>query len=125
MQHLLLVAIGGALGALLRYGASVWITRLWGHPLPLATWTVNLVGCFLIGFLVPMLGKAGMGETMRYLLVIGFLGSLTTFSTFSLETVALWEAGHGGLALLNALGSVALGVLCVWSGLQVARLLGA
>lgn len=124
IQHFFWVALGGAMGAVLRYGVTVGVAHYWEKPFPLATWVVNLTGCFLIGFLVSVLGKTGAGETMRFLVIVGFLGSLTTFSTFSLETVALWEAGQGGVALLNALGSVVLGVLCVWGGVQLARLVG-
>ena len=121
LYTLLMVALGGALGACVRYGAGVWITSLWEQPLPLATWAVNLTGCLCIGLLVPMLGRVGLSEAFRFFLIVGFLGSLTTFSTFSLETVALWEKGYHAIALLNLVGSTLLGVLCVWVGLVVGQ----
>ena len=121
MYKILLVALGGALGAALRYGTHVFFARFSDGPLPLGTWTVNLVGCFLIGLLVPLLGRAGLAEHLRFFLVVGFLGSLTTFSTFSLETLDLWQRGLGVGALVNVIGSVAVGLLCVWLGLQLGR----
>lgn len=113
------IALGGACGACARYGAGVLLARFWQTPLPLATWAVNVLGCLLIGVLVPVLGRAGVPGALRYGLIVGFLGSLTTFSAFSLETVVLLQKGLGGAALLNALGSVVLGLLCVWLGLRL------
>ena len=122
MYQILLVALGGALGAATRYGASVWVTHLWEEPRVLATWGVNLVGCLLIGILAPMLGRIGLNDEVQFFLIVGFLGSLTTFSTFSLETMVLWQEGLGMMALLNAVGSVLLGLLCVWVGLALNRM---
>ena len=123
MYQLLLVALGGALGAAARYGASVWVMHWWQEPRVLATWSVNLVGCLLIGMLAPMLGRVGLTDELQFFLVVGFLGSLTTFSTFSLETVVLWQEGLSAAALLNAVGSVVLGVIFVWIGLTLGRML--
>ncbi len=123
MYQILLVALGGALGAAARYGASVWAIHLWEEPTVLATWAVNLVGCLLIGLLVPMLGRVGLADELQFFLIIGFLGSLTTFSTFSLETVVLWQEGLGAVALLNAVGGVVLGLVFVWIGLNLGRAL--
>ena len=123
MYQILLVALGGALGAATRYGAHVWVLSLWEEPRVLATWAVNLVGCLLIGVLAPMLGRVGLADELQFFLVVGFLGSLTTFSTFSLETVVLWQEGLGAAALLNAVGSVVLGLIFVWIGLNLGRTL--
>lgn len=125
MHHLLFVALGGALGASLRYGAGVLAATFWRYPLPLATWTVNLAGCLLIGLLGPVLTRIGAPGSWYAFLIVGFLGSLTTFSTFSLETVVLWQQGTGMTALVNAAGSVMLGIGCVWLGLQIGRLIAA
>ena len=124
MYKILLVAFGGALGAALRYGTHVLFARFTDGPLPLGTWTVNLAGCFLIGLLAPIMGRAGLAEQLRFFLIVGFLGSLTTFSTFTLETLDLWERGLGGGALVNAVGSLILGLLFVWLGLQIGRAFG-
>ncbi len=123
MYQLLLVALGGALGAAVRYGTSVWVMQWWQEPRVLATWIVNLAGCLLIGMLAPMLGRVGLADELQFFLVVGFLGSLTTFSTFSLETVVLWQEGLSAVALLNAVGSVVLGVIFVWIGLTLSRML--
>ena len=123
MLHVIMVAVGGALGAVTRYGVALLVERFWDYPWPLATWAVNFAGCVLIGILVPILGRGGIPEQMQYLLVVGFLGSLTTFSTFSLETMVYWENGLAGQALLNAAGSVLVGCFCVWVGLQIGRAL--
>ncbi|MEM1126948.1 MAG: fluoride efflux transporter CrcB [Bacteroidota bacterium] len=122
LVRVMLVAVGGALGALARYGTATAVLRIWTHPLPLATWAANLVGCLLIGVLTAYLNRVWPSTTAYYLLVVGFLGSYTTFSTFSLETVALWEQGHWALALVNSLGSVVLGILCAALGLYLGRL---
>lgn len=123
MYPVFLVALGGALGAVTRYGAHVWVMRAYAEPTVLATWAVNLVGCLLIGMLVPLLGRVGLADELQFFLVVGFLGSLTTFSTFSLETVTLWQQGLGAAALFNAVGSVVVGVVCVWIGLHLSRAL--
>ena len=123
MYQIFLVAVGGALGAALRYGTSIWVLHFWEEPAVLATWSVNLVGCLLIGMMAPILGRAGLAEEVQVFLIVGFLGSLTTFSTFSLETVVLWQEGLGVAALLNAVGGVALGLVCVWIGLFLGRAL--
>ncbi|MEM1042169.1 MAG: fluoride efflux transporter CrcB [Bacteroidota bacterium] len=119
----LIVTAGGALGALARYGVGVLALRMNESGLPIGTWTVNLAGSFLIGLAVPLL--VGKGELHRLALVVGFLGSFTTFSTFSLDTLALWESGRPGWAALNAAGSVVLGLACAALGLWVGRTLSA
>jgi CrcB protein len=121
MPPVVFVALGGACGALARYGAGRLVARVVEPPFPWGTWTVNLLGCFLIGMTVPLLGQLGGADRARLFLVVGFLGSFTTFSTFSLDTIALWGNGHGLLGLLNAAGSLLAGLLLVAAG----RTLGA
>jgi CrcB protein len=119
------VALGGACGALARYGAGRLVALFVEHPFPWGTWAVNLVGCFLIGLTVPLFGRLSAAEGARFFLVVGFLGSFTTFSTFSLDTLALWGNGHGLLGLLNAVGSLACGLVLVAVGRELcAWLLG-
>lgn len=126
MPPVLAVALGGACGALARYGAGRLVARLVETPFPWGTWTVNLVGCFLIGMTVPLFGQLSAARELRFFLVVGFLGSFTTFSTYSLDTIGLWGSGHGLLALLNAVGSLACGLVLVAAGRAVAAwLLGA
>ncbi len=125
MPAVLAIALGGACGALARYGAGRLVALFVDSPFPWGTWTVNLVGCFLIGMTVPLFGRFSDAEGARFFLVVGFLGSFTTFSTFSLDTIALWGSGHGLLGLLNAVGSLACGLVLVAVGRSVsAWLLG-
>jgi CrcB protein len=126
MSSVVFVALGGACGALARYGAGRLVAAFVDHPFPWGTWTVNLLGCFLIGLTVPLFGQLSGAERARFFLVVGFLGSFTTFSTFSLDTMALWGDGQGGLGLLNAVGSLVCGLVLVAAGREVgAWLLGA
>jgi fluoride exporter len=124
MQQFLMVALGGAFGAAARYGVSLSTAWLGTDAFPWGTWAANLIGCFLIGLVVPFV-LTPQSETVRLLVVTGFLGAFTTFSTYSLDTLSLWMAGRPGLALLNALGSVVVGLLLVWLGVQVTRVFGA
>jgi len=125
MPPVIFVALGGACGALARYGAGRLVAQVVKSPFPWGTWTVNLVGCLLIGMTVPLFGELSEADRARFFLVVGFLGSFTTFSTYSLDTLALWGDGHGLLALINAVGSLACGLVLVAVGRELsAWLLG-
>ncbi len=94
---LLLVMVGGGLGAASRYGIGLLTARLWGANFPWGTLIVNLAGCFLVGLLFALADRSRLlSPDLRLLLITGYLGALTTFSTFSLETV---YAGRAGLVL--------------------------
>ena len=114
---LALVALGGAFGAVARYGVGVAAVRLFGPALPVGTWAVNALGCVLIGLAVALVPT----ERVRLVAVVGGLGGFTTFSAYSAETVALWTAGRPGWAVANALGSVLVGVAGVGLGLVLGR----
>lgn len=120
MPPVVFVALGGACGALARYGAGRLVAQFVDSPFPWGTWTVNVVGCLLIGMTVPLLGQLSGADRTRFFLIVGFLGSFTTFSTYSLDTVALWGNGHGLLALVNAVGSLACGLILVAVGRELA-----
>ena len=124
MQQVLMVALGGAFGAVARYGVGLAAVGLGAEAFPWGTWAANLIGCFFIGVIAPFVATP-QAETVRLLAVVGFLGAFTTFSTYSLDTLSMWMAGRPGLALVNALGSVIAGLFLVWVGVQAARLLGA
>lgn len=113
----LLVALGGAVGAVARYGVGLVALR-W-ESVPAGTWIANALGCLLIGLALPLVRDDGA----RLAVLVGVLGSFTTFSTYSLDTVLLWEAGRTGWAVANALGSVAVGAAFVWLGLSLGRAL--
>ena len=116
----LLVALGGAVGALARYGLGQAALR-WGGAAPVGTWAANALGCLLIGLAIPLV----RGDGARLAVLVGVLGSFTTFSAYSADTVLLWEAGRPGLAAANAVGSVAVGLAFVGVGLAVGRHLAA
>lgn len=90
----------------------------WGGPgLPWGTWAANALGCLLIGLALPLVKH----DEARLAALVGFLGAFTTFSTYSADTVLLWEAGRRGMAVLNAMGSVGVGLACVALGLALGR----
>lgn len=122
-MRLLVIAVGGAAGALCRYLLAGWVQSLAASLFPFGTLAVNVLGCFLFGILATMLtGAALVPEPVRLLLLVGFLGAFTTFSTFGWETVAMLDDGETGLAIANVLASNLLGFAGVWVGL---RLVGA
>ncbi|HIG73250.1 MAG TPA: fluoride efflux transporter CrcB [Bacteroidetes bacterium] len=118
MPTAVLVALGGAAGALARWGLSEAAVRWLGTAAPWGTWGANVLGCFLIGLAVPTLGA---GDPRRALAVVGFLGAFTTFSSYTAETLALWDAGKAGLAVANAAGSVVVGLAACALGIALAR----
>ncbi len=124
MYQVLVIAAGGALGALMRYGISSSIYRFFGRDFPYGTLTVNLLGSFLMGIAVVLImERMEMPELWRAGVIIGFLGAFTTFSTFSLETLALFENGQMLKALLNIGLSVMLCIIATWLGISAARYL--
>ena len=117
------IGLGGAAGAISRYLMTIWISGIWARSFPLATLLVNLVGALLIGVLFGLLQqKTDLAPQLKPLLMVGFLGGFTTFSTFSLETYQLILRGELTSALLYALASVILCVLAVVLGIWCARL---
>ena len=122
MHLLIYIAIGGALGAMLRFTISSGIHRLAGTGFPYGTLTVNVLGSLAIGFLyVLMLERGAMNAEWRALMITGLLGALTTFSTFSLETLNLIESGELAKAGINVLLSVIVCLICTWAGVVVGR----
>jgi CrcB protein len=122
LPPLLLVALGGGLGAVLRYLVGRWSLVTFGPGLPLGTWIVNISGGLAMGLLIGWLARmSDGGEDLRLLIGVGVLGGFTTFSAFSLELVAMINRGEAGLAAAYAVSSVAGGVLAVFAGLWLAR----
>ena len=119
MQNLFAIAVGGALGALCRYGVNVACVRLFAASTAFATLAVNVVGCLLIGLLVA--SPLGQKTLAHAALGIGFLGALTTFSTFGIETVRLYQLGSPSAALMNVAANVILGITATAAGLQLGR----
>ena len=124
MERALLIMLGGALGTLLRYLASLLAARWFGAEFPYGTLIVNLSGAFVIG-LVQELGTEALviPDNARLFLTTGMMGGLTTYSTFSYETVRLMEIGAWFQALLNILVTTALCLALCFLGLNVGRML--
>ncbi len=122
MKQILAIAAGGAVGALLRYWASTAVYGLMGRDFPYGTLMVNVTGSLLMGLLyVLLVERLSLGVEWRAALLIGVLGAFTTFSAFSMETVALIEEGERAKALLNILLSVTLCIAATWIGLVAGR----
>lgn len=117
------LAVGGALGTMSRYAVSGWVVDRYG-PSPLGTFTVNIAGSFLIGLILVLTeGRFLVSSDLRIFMTTGFLGGFTTFSTFMFETMGLLEDRSYQAALFNAGGSLLAGLIAVWLGMTVARLL--
>lgn len=122
MRIVLLVAAGGAVGAVLRYLLAGWGQRLTTGTFPVGTLLVNLVGCFVIGYLAAVFaGPWLMRPELKVALLMGLLGGFTTFSTYAFETFALLADGRAVPALLNVLVSNVVGLLAVWVGYRLAH----
>ncbi len=122
MINLVYIAVGGAIGALLRYGTAHGVHALLGRGFPYGTLTVNVIGSVLVGLCyVLFVERLPLEPHWRAALFIGLLGSFTTFSAFSMETVNLIEAGQQARAVLNILFNVVLCVGGCWLGLAVGR----
>lgn len=121
MKSLLLVGIGGAIGAVLRHGAGVAATSWLGRGFPIGTLAVNVVGSLVLGAVLGWSERAALGPEARLLVGTGLCGALTTFSTFSTETLALLQSGQRGAAAANVLLNVGLGLGAAAAGLSLAR----
>ena len=120
LSQLLLVALGGALGSAMRYLTAILLARHYTGSIPLATLVVNVLGCFLIGLLMGLCSET---TYLRLLFITGFCGGFTTFSTFTAESYVMFREGAYGLALLYIAGSVLIGLLALWVGLYVSRII--
>ena len=118
----LLILLGGGIGSLARYVAGSAIMTRFGSRFPLGTMVVNVTGSFLIGLLMTLLTERWQPHpNWRLLLVVGFLGGYTTFSSFEWETFSAVREGGFWIGLANVVGSVAFGYAAVWLGALVGR----
>lgn len=124
MLNILAVFFGGGLGALTRYLTSLYMTRVLSVNLPLATFTVNIIGSFLIGFLyILFVQKSDLSPAFKLALTVGFCGGLTTFSTFSLELFEMVKNAQYLHAFVYAILSVIICLIAVTVGVYCAKII--
>lgn len=124
MLKILVVAAGGSVGAVARYLASTWAAERFGANFPYGTLIVNVIGCFIIGIFMTMTTERFIvSPYWRLLITVGFVGGLTTFSSFSYETFRLLEDADIMMALYNIALNLILGFLATWLGIGAARLI--
>jgi fluoride exporter len=122
MMKYLMVGIGGAVGSVLRFWVSSYLSERISTRFPFGTFAVNITGSFLIGFIVTLLAsKANWDPNWRYLIPIGFIGGYTTFCAFEYETLRSVQDGNILVAALNVILSVTLGFAAVWLGTVAGR----
>jgi CrcB protein len=122
MVNYLIIGLGGFIGAIMRYIIGVWIGQKWGRSFPLGTFVINVSGSFFIGLIMTLLTeKLMVNPQWRLLLVVGFLGAYTTFSTFEYETGNLLKDGELMLSAMNVVLSVFLGFAALKLGEVIAK----
>jgi fluoride exporter len=117
LQKYLLIAVGGALGSIARYGVGSWVASRMGIRFPYATLIVNISACVVIGFTMSFASRhSDISPAMRFLIPVGFIGAYSTFSTYEWETLIQLREGAFGIAALYAIGSFAAGLGATWGG---------
>lgn len=122
MTRFLMVAAGGAAGAIARYGVTLFVATFWKRDFPLATLLINVSGSFILGFFFTLTSeRIPIDPIWRLMVATGFVGAYTTFSTFEYETERLAASGAPVLALVNVLASVIAGFIAVRLGVVLGR----
>lgn len=122
MRTTLVIAAAGALGAASRHLVESFVNRHWGDAFPWGTFVVNVTGCFLLGALVGLFAhRLDVPLWAQAAATVGFLGAYTTFSTYTLQIYRSTSTGHLAIAIANAFGSIAAGLLALYAGILLAR----
>ncbi len=122
IKTILYIAIGGALGSILRFLTTLLVSKYWSDNFPLATFIVNIIGCFCIGLFVGYLTKNQLEDSnLKWFLITGLCGGFTTFSAFGMENYTLFQNNNSLLALGYIGLSIILGLFAVWFGLFVSK----
>ena len=118
----LAVGLGGFVGALCRWGVTVLSSRVFGTSFPVGTLLINLSGSFALGWFMARVARGiPVSEPVQFAVTVGFLGAYTTFSTFVYDSDVFFRGGAAGRAMINLIGSVALGLLAVRLGVLVGQ----
>lgn len=124
MEKFLWISIGAVFGANLRYWVADWAANRWGGDFPYGTFLINMTGSFILGMVVVLITDHYIIDPrLRILITVGLLGSFTTFSTYTYESIALIQQGQWWLGLVNLLGSSLLGGLSALLGIWIGKLL--
>jgi|SRR5690606_9748475 len=122
LKAILIVGLGGGIGSILRYLASVVSEKYFHSTFPWATFAVNIVGCLLVGMLWGYFAKKQFDDSaVQLLFITGFCGGFTTFSAFALENVKMVQSGNTAGMLVYVLSSILIGLLAVWTGLAITK----
>ncbi|MEX1202002.1 MAG: fluoride efflux transporter CrcB [Ferruginibacter sp.] len=122
IKQILIVGLGGGLGSIFRFLTSLFTAKYYSNAFPLATLTANTVGCFLIGLLIGLLEQnIQTNQNLKLLLITGFCGGYTTFSTFAAENISLLQANNYFTTILYIVTSVIAGLFAVWLGLIITK----
>ena len=119
MNNLLLVALGGSIGAVFRYLISIFMIQVFGSSFPFGTLLVNVLGSFLMGMVYALGQLSHLSPELKSMIGVGLLGALTTFSTFSIDTLLLMQQGFWFKSILNVLLNVTLCIFMVYLGQQL------
>ena len=120
-----MIGLGGLIGAIGRYAVSGFVQRYFNSSFPAGTLAVNILGCFILGVVMHLIQHNGLfSDHTRMFITVGFLGAITTFSTFGHETLTLLDTGRFGLAILSVAGNIVLGISAVWLGMTLMRAAG-
>jgi CrcB protein len=122
LKTILYIALGGAIGSVLRFLTAILVSKFWSNTFPLATFIANMAGCFLIGIFIGILTKNQLNDSnLKWFLVTGFCGGFTTFSAFGMENYNLFQSNNSLLAFGYIGLSIILGLFAVWLGLFISK----